>query len=119
MIPKSSNFENQQDLHLETHITVAIWETALKGLMHSVLPASGPSSEATDSTRLKVKEAHLFLLKHLSERQASNLILISRILMEHSLGAPRLAGAIFVLSLCHTSEHQYLLEGRFYMCLVP
>lgn len=65
-------------------------------------PTSGPSSEAgRDSVqRLKVKEAHLLILKHWPEEQASNLTQTLKSLLTYPLGIE--TGGHH---LCYASEH--------------
>lgn len=68
----------------EIHKAVGVWETVLKGPL--VLPVPRPSSGAADCPGLKVKQAHLLILKCWSEEQASNLTHTSRSVLEHSPG---------------------------------
>lgn len=78
--PKTYNFENEQGSHPTIHKIIAIWE-----VVQTHLP-QGAAQRQPVTPRLKVKEAHLLILKHQPEGQACNLPHTSRSLLEHSLG---------------------------------
>lgn len=91
---------------------------ALKRLASLISPASRPTQRQLTIHRLYIKEIDLLILKHKPEAQTSTLTCTSRCLLEYALRW-RLSGATFMPYLCPASEYQYLLEGSFYMCLVP
>ena len=68
--PKTSNLKNQWGP--KTHKIVEIWETPLKGPVCSDSLAQGPAQRNLIMPRLKVKEAHLLILKPHPEGEASN-----------------------------------------------
>ena len=92
--PKISSFENQARSRNPTRLQGKRREAALKGSVGSD-PPGGPSQEAP---RPRVNEAHLLILKHRPEGQASNLA---------QLRACWPVGIILMLYLCLTlaSEH--------------
>lgn len=74
--PMELKSQDPQDL-------VAFEEMALTGPCSGIYPQQRPAQRQLSVLRLKVKEAHLHMLKHWPEEQASNLTYTSRSLLEY------------------------------------
>lgn len=114
---KSSNFDNQHGLYPETQ-TIVIWKNGSSRA--TVLIFTNPRGQLRNNrSHPNIKRRRLVYLNLSSLPEGRCLIWHTHLGAGWNTQWEQKLASAFMLSLCHTLEHKYLLDKTFHIHLVP